>query len=271
MVDKLTSSLKGILVVGNGPSAAAIDFRRLPRNVKFMRMTNFFFEEKYYAGKRVDYYTEYIKRLDNQYFNIRSLAERKEYDIDMQNVYITVMFEANKHFPSVKMATPLIQQNPAVAEFRCFYEYYYGQYLPTGIAAIALAASLGFKQVYLTGFDFFSNDSEHCYKTDPPVFNLAFSELRDTGELYDSATSKENVQQKHPTEMTIQFLELLKKEFSTTQFLSVSESSLITRHVGLAPVMYEDSWYVPEDKPTNYLRDWLPLPDSMPSRKNIKT
>ncbi|MDR0605717.1 MAG: hypothetical protein LBG80_15595 [Bacteroidales bacterium] len=259
-----------ILVVGNGPSAAAIDFRRLPQDVRFMRMTNFFFEEKYYAGKRVDYYTDYIKRLDNQYFNIRNLNERGEYDVNMQNIYITVMFEQNYHFPTVKLATPLIQQNPAIAEFRCFYEYYYGQYIPTGIAAIALAASLGFEQVYLTGFEFLSNPADHYYRINAPVYNSIFSELLNTKKSYDSTSGNEAVPQKHPVEMSIKFLELLKREFLTTRFLSVTESSSITRHVGLAPLIYEYPWYVPEDKPANYLRDWLPLPDSMPSRKVSK-
>ena len=72
--------MKNILVCGNGPSCNSIDFTRVPDDVKIMRMTNFYFEDKYYAGKRVDYYVDYAKRLENQYFNIRMINSRQEYE-----------------------------------------------------------------------------------------------------------------------------------------------------------------------------------------------
>jgi len=138
---------ESVLVCGNGPSCGDIDFTRVPDDAKVMRMTNFYLEDKYYAGKRVDYYVDYAKRLEQQYFNIRIINKKHEYDIDMENLWWTVLFEKNPHFPTIKSCTELIQEQPMIAEFRCFYEYYYGQYLPTGMQAIALAVCLGFSYV----------------------------------------------------------------------------------------------------------------------------
>lgn len=70
---------KSILVCGNGPSCGEIDFTRVPKDAKVMRVTSFFLEDKYYAGRRVDYFVEYAKRLDGQYFNIHTINEKREY------------------------------------------------------------------------------------------------------------------------------------------------------------------------------------------------
>ena len=46
---------KDILVVGNGCSCTEIDYMRLPMAYKVMRFNEFYKEEKYYAGRKVDY------------------------------------------------------------------------------------------------------------------------------------------------------------------------------------------------------------------------
>ena len=55
--------------------------------------------------------------------------------------------------------TQLIQEILLIAEFRCFYEYYYVQYLPTGMQAIALDCCQKFSNLYLAGFDLFSDSN----------------------------------------------------------------------------------------------------------------
>jgi len=192
----MTKTNASILVCGNGPSFTQIDYRRLPQNYRKMRFNHFFLEEKYYIGKEVDYYVCYSKALDSCYFNLRYVHYKNEYEVDMHNgIYATVMFEPNKHFPTVKMATPLIQKNIAVAEFRSFYEYYWRQYLPTGIQGIALAAALGFKNIFLAGFDLFIDSGDFFDKN------------------FDKATSNSSLE-RHPTEMSSKFLELLQKEYN---------------------------------------------------------
>jgi alpha-2,3 sialyltransferase len=268
-----------ILVCGNGPSCREIDFTRIPKNVKVMRMTNFFFEEKYYAGKCVDYYVEYAKRLENQYFNIRTLNEKNEYDIDMENLWWTVLSESNPHFPIIKSCTEFIQKNPMIAEFRCFYEYYYGQYLPTGMQALALAVCLGFKNIYIAGYDLFSNPNHlYAFPVGKRVFetvkNYKHASLYDTASVYDKTSMAastqagyEYLQNTHPTSMQVEFLHLLTKLYPKTHILSVCESSAINEHITLAQRLFEKPWYLPLKKPDDRTTDWYPLPDTMPGKR----
>jgi len=263
-----------ILVCGNGPSCEFIDFTRVPKDSKVMRTTMFYSEEKYNAGKRVDYYVDYAKRLVDQYFNIRTINEKGEYEIDMENTWWTVLLESNPHFPTIRSCTEFIQKTPLIAEFRCFYEYYYGQYLPTGMQALALAVVMGFENIFVAGFDLYSDPN-----------NLhAFPELKDVHErmnsynrtsIYDTTTIisdstehiHEQIMKTHPTSMQIKFINLLSALFPSTKILSVCNSSPINEHILLADAIYETPWYQPLAKPCDRIKDWLPLPESMPSRE----
>jgi alpha-2,3 sialyltransferase len=270
MIEEDGNLYSNIFVVGNGPSVAEIDFRRLPKDIKYFRMTNFFFEDKYYAGKKVDYYIEYVLRLENQYFNLHQLNERGEYLVDKNKIYITVT-GPKEYFPTIIPATPLIQQNKAIAEFRAFYQFYYGQFLSTGITAIALAMVLGFKNIYLAGFDMFSNPVRAHLYDDGKMEKLLRQEIynnkldnnvgggQKTKYNNDSATV-ESILKNHPTDMQIKFLNLLKTEFRDARLYSVCELSPINQYVDLAPVIYDAAWYLPEDKAADATRDWLPLP-----------
>jgi alpha-2,3 sialyltransferase len=191
-------------------------------------------EDKYYAGKKVDYFVCYSLRLDEHYYKSRFLNMFDEYEIDMINgVYATVMFESNKHFPSVKMATPLIQQNIAIAEFRCFNEYYYEQYLPTGMQGIALAAVLGFKNIYLAGFDLFLDASMHPWEEKLSPERLS------------------HLHKRHPQNMQADFLVLLQKQFPNTNFLSVCENSPISQYIKKAPIVCYKPDFILESKGEN--------------------
>lgn len=264
---------ENILVCGNGPSCKEIDFTRVPKDVKIMRVTQFYFEEMYYAGKRVDYYIDYAKKLDESYFNVRTMHSKGEYEFDLENLWFTVLREKNPHFPTIKSCTDFIQETPLIAEFRCFYEYYYGKYLPTGMQAFALAVCLGFKNVYVTGFDLFADkDNMHAYPDGEGVINKIVNSKRDS--VYDSgitASSREGIYEyihkAHPVSMQVDFIHLLERLFPQTKIASVSASSAINEHIPLAPKLTETPWYTPEAKPEDRTKDWYPLPDTMPGRR----
>jgi hypothetical protein len=78
----------------------------------------------------------------------------------------------------------------------------------------------------------------------------------------------EHIHKTHPTSLQIQFVELLVKLFPNTKILSVCESSAINEHVPTAEKLFATPWYSHKDKPNDRTTDWLPLPESMPSRKN---
>ena len=231
---------KNILVVGNGHSFTEIDYSRLPEEFKVMRFNDFYKEDKYYVGRRVDYCLCYSQKLDTKYYCWRVVNMSGEYEIDMLNgIYAAVLFEPDKHFPSVKLLSPLIQQNIAIAEFRCFYEYYHELYLPTGIQGIALAAILGFDNVFLAGFDLAINPNAlHPWENEDEISRDKLSHFRN----------------RHPVDIQVEFLALLKGQFQNTRFLSVCENSQINQYIEKAPVIRDDLEFTIEPKPENRTR-----------------
>ncbi|MDR0485123.1 MAG: hypothetical protein LBH29_00170, partial [Elusimicrobiota bacterium] len=206
---------KQILIAGNGTSNTSVDFRRVPKGIEVFRVTAFFLEDKYYLGKNVDYFLDYYLNLDYVYLTLHHLNKRNEYKINKNNIYVTVTETANEHFPTVIPATPILHKNKAIAEFRRFYEYYYGHYLSTGITAIGLAASLGFEEIYLTGFDFYTNKGQ-LYPYIPLTPNsceLENTKTTDGGGIYRTIKYKgesnaDAAVRNHPTQMQIDFIEL---------------------------------------------------------------
>lgn len=260
-----------ILVVGNGPSCAEIDFSSVPKNAKIMRVSGFFREEKYYVGKSVDYYVDYFRRIDDVYFTIRTLKDNGEYDINLQEIWMTVMDSPNPFFPAVKDCTGFIQQNKLIAEFRNFYMYYYGQYVPTGLQALALAFCLGYETIYAAGFDLLSDKHNmHPFPVDVNdiirVENIKSISEYEThvGNDFTEEKRYEKVMKNHPVDMQVRFIQLLKELFPKTQLLSVTDNSPINELIGKAPKLYDDKWYVPQQKPATRIKAFLPLPDTMP-------
>jgi hypothetical protein len=168
---------------------------------------------------------------------------------------------------------------PLIAEFRCFYEYYYGKYLPTGIQALALAVCLGYENVYLAGFDLFSDMNDmHSYvdgrKSIETMRGYKKTSVYDsgadaTGGELSAKEAFEYIHRTHPESMQINFLQLLEKLYPNMRLISVCEKSAINEYIDIAPMYTQTPWYVPTKKSANRTRDWYPLPESMPSKKVI--
>lgn len=44
--------MKNVIIAGNGPSLKEIDYSRLPNDFDVFRCNQFYFEDKYYLGKK---------------------------------------------------------------------------------------------------------------------------------------------------------------------------------------------------------------------------
>ncbi|EJB0361689.1 alpha-2,3 sialyltransferase, partial [Campylobacter jejuni] len=44
--------MKKVIIAGNGPSLKKIDYSRLPNDFDVFRCNQFYFEDKYYLGKK---------------------------------------------------------------------------------------------------------------------------------------------------------------------------------------------------------------------------
>jgi len=241
---------KKIIICGCGPSITRIDYRRFPKDAAVFRMNNFFFEDKYYAGRKVDYYYTDFGFLRNQFFNLYNLNENKEYDID------TIYSNQNpkRVMPTVEDIDTVIFQNKNFSEYICFYDRYYKYWLSGGIRAVFAAVMLGYDEIYMVGFDFYSNENYPWKNVDHPV--LMKYTPRDSDD-----NIKNVINRYHPTEVQIKALELVKNT-TKAKLYSICENTPLNNYVEMAPIINDtDDNYIVEEKKESYTKDWLNLPE----------
>ena len=147
---------KPIVVAGNGPSLANIDYRRLPAEFDVFRCNQFYFEEKYYLGRHITgvFFPHWM--MPRQYYHIRTLEERGEYTFD-DMFYFSQRPDPEAEFdwPRVKSALPYLMAVPEFYELSRFLAVYYTKIVTSGFNMIFVALAMGYKEIYLTGLDLY--------------------------------------------------------------------------------------------------------------------
>lgn len=161
---------KPIIIAGNGPSLAQIDYSRLPQDFDVFRCNQFYFEPKYFLGKKIKgvFYNPYV--LKEQFFTLHHLKERGEYEVE--DVYCNITMgvwdrqwsngraknleqELKYDFPSVINIYPFLEQMSEFNALHKFYALYYEKRFTSGIVMLIVALAQGYKEIYLTGIDFY--------------------------------------------------------------------------------------------------------------------
>lgn len=239
---------KKILIVGNGPSITRIDYRRLPDDIAIFRMNNFFFEDKYYLGKKVDYYYTDYGFLKNQFFNIYNLNERKEYTINT----ILSNGKAKTEYPTTTDITALVNNNQRFREFIFYYNKYYQQWVSGGILSLFAVTELGYNELYMVGFDFYSNENYPWKNAEHPIFQKYVP--RDSDQ-----NIKTVIERYHPLEIQLKALDLL-KQIGGIKLYSICENTKLNDYIDLAPIINPNKQYLIQNKDSNAMHDWLELP-----------
>lgn len=75
--------MKKVIIAGNGPSLKEIDYSRLPNDFDVFRCNQFYFEDKYYLGKKCKavFYNTYF--FFEQYYTLKHLIQNQEYETEL--------------------------------------------------------------------------------------------------------------------------------------------------------------------------------------------
>ncbi len=155
---------KPIVIAGNGPSLAQIDYRRLPADFDAFRCNQFYFEDKYFLGKKVTGAFMRLHNIKHQFFNLKTLEHRGEYQIE--NIYaICPTLNEEKHYigedyPEIISCYPYIKAMPEFDKLHQFYWLYYELTFTSTIWMLIIALAQGYKEIYLTGLDFYSGGGQ---------------------------------------------------------------------------------------------------------------
>ncbi len=265
------NSNKYAIVAGNGPSLAEIDYTRLPppprscdtNNYDVFRCNQFYFEDKYYLGKNIKAATFATQTLAEQLYTTFHLNSNNEYNIE--SVFLPsshVLPKAKKEF-ELEVLTKIFNHDSFIHRMyggkyshniEAFLEYlkiqamFFGKHPTSTILLCGIAVSMGYKEIYLAGIDFYEGKA---YAFDTLQKNL----LKLIPKFKQAVADEFNPNRKpsyHSKEADLDALAFLSKHYGI-KFYSLCPNSPLTRYFPLAPIT--NNTFIPEEKPQNYTKD----------------
>ncbi|EAJ8916637.1 TPA: alpha-2,3 sialyltransferase [Campylobacter jejuni] len=246
------------VICGNGPSLKKINYKRLPKEFDVFRCNQFYFEDRYFVGRNVKYafFNSFV--FFEQYYTTKQLIQNKEYNIEniicsTFNLPLIDNESFIKLFPSCFCDALLGHEVLSkINDFLAFVKYneiYENKRITSGIYMCAAAVALGYKNIYLTGIDFY-DDKNNMYAFESKQHNLL--------SLLPNFKNKDSVYETHSKDFDLETLIFLKEKYNVN-FYALNENSPISKYIDLAPI--ENSNFILKDKPSNYINDIL-IPNS---------
>lgn len=150
-----------VVIGGSGPSLLHTDLRRIPRDVRIVRVNNFFLEPIYHLGRSVDcvYFSADRRALRFYVATLRRLSKSGDYDIHSTASAhpIAARLAAPAPFTPIKIEDTQIRSVVATARRQS------GILPTTGIIAVIAEVERGASSVILTGLDFYADAERYSY------------------------------------------------------------------------------------------------------------
>ncbi|WP_171994103.1 alpha-2,3-sialyltransferase [Campylobacter mucosalis] len=257
------------LISGNGPSLKNIDYSLLPDSYDIFRCNQFYFEDRYFLGKRCDFAFLNSGVALEQYLTFKTLEEKDEYiikNIVLSNLCLS-KFEVEElknikkiFFPDVEDGYETYSKLKDFDTFVKFNETYKNNRITSGIYMCAYAIAKGYKNIYLTGIDFYSKEVDY-YAFDTKKKNLTTIINNFKTDHYKFSYHKEY--------FDVEALIFLKNNYDVN-FICISPNSLLDKHlrdknIHTEPKKNEECKFTPSNKPKNYTNDII-----MPSQEARK-
>ncbi|RDU71417.1 alpha-2,3-sialyltransferase [Helicobacter brantae] len=256
--------MKPIIIAGNGPSLAQIDYSRLPKDFDVFRCNQFYFEPQYFLGKKIKgvFFNPFV--LKEQFFTLHHLKERGEYEVE--DVYCNITMglwdrqwsngkpknleqELRYDFPSVKNTYPFLEQMSEFNALHKFYALYYEKRFTAGIIMLIVALAQGYKEIYLTGIDF--------YEAGGLSYAFDMGGKSNLAEKMPTFTQEDFRDEVHEKNVDIEALKLA-LSLQDIKLYSLAPQSTMSEIVPLAPIQGTDFELLA--KPKDYICDFVPLP-----------
>ncbi|EAJ4910618.1 alpha-2,3-sialyltransferase, partial [Campylobacter jejuni] len=163
----VSKNMQNIIIAGNGPSLKNINYKRLPREYDVFRCNQFYFEDKYYLGKKIKAVFFNPGVFLQQYHTAKQLILKNEYEI--KNIFCSTFnlpfIESNdflhqfyNFFPDAKLGYEVIENLKEFYAYIKYNEIYFNKRITSGVYMCAIAIALGYKTIYLCGIDFYEGD-----------------------------------------------------------------------------------------------------------------
>lgn len=229
--------MKPIVIAGNGPSLAEINYRRLPKSFDTFRVNQFFFEEKYYLGRDVTYYLGSADYIDILFYSLYTAVLNGEYCLGACYSGLYADDPRMARHPNFKPGYSVVQENPVFRNFLCYYELYYKKWLNSGTLAIFLAIQQGYKEIYIAGIDLYQNGRHYAFDYSlKPVYQEIIKE--NPPESVADYHGKGASQAVHSIDMEKNALQLI-ASLEGVSLYSVCDAGSVNEIIPLAPFLDE--------------------------------
>ncbi|HED6756952.1 TPA: alpha-2,3 sialyltransferase [Campylobacter coli] len=241
-----------VIIAGNGPSLKEIDYSKLPDDFDVFRCNQFYFEDKYYLGKKCKAVFYNPSLFFEQYYTLKHLIANQEYETELiicSNFNQAHLESENfrksfyDYFPDAYLGYDFFKQLKEFDAYFKFHEIYLNQRITSGIYMCAVAIALGYKEIYLTGIDFYQNGSSYAFDTKQEnLLKLAPNFKNDNSQYIG-----------HNKNTDIKALEFLEKTYKINLYC-LSPNSSLANFIEIAPNL--NSRFIAQEK-NNYTKDIL--------------
>ncbi|EAI4685171.1 TPA: alpha-2,3 sialyltransferase [Campylobacter coli] len=241
-----------VIIAGNGPSLKEIDYLKLPDDFDVFRCNQFYFEDKYYLGKKCKAVFYNPSLFFEQYYTLKHLIANQEYETELiicSNFNQAHLESENfrksfyDYFPDAYLGCDFFKQLKEFDAYFKFHEIYLNQRITSGIYMCAVAIALGYKEIYLTGIDFYQNGSSYAFDTKQEnLLKLAPNFKNDNSQYIG-----------HNKNTDIKALEFLEKTYKINLYC-LSPNSSLANFIEIAPNL--NSRFIAQEK-NNYTKDIL--------------
>lgn len=251
-------SSHNVLICGNGPSLKEIDYLRLPVDYDVFRCNQFYFEDSYFAGKKVKaaFFTPSI--LFYQYLTCRELKKRDEYHIEyiIASSFNNELFDKKDEFILQQLIDVIdgyhefLVKTPELDSMLRVAWLYDNQRITSGVYMIISAVMAGYQNIYVAGLDF--------YRGKGYAFEAAKPNMLTISPIF--ASPNYGVSDFHSEHFDLAIIDFLIQQYDVNIY-SVCPSSFLSEQIGLAEQQTLSSILNTENKSVQALKDIvLPTP-----------
>ncbi|GJJ80459.1 alpha-2,3-sialyltransferase [Pasteurella canis] len=248
------NNVESVVIAGNGKSLSKIEYSVLPERYDVFRCNQFYFEDKYYLGKNIKAVFFTIGVILEQYYTLYHLVQNEEYMYE--NIILSSFntnefeFSENKKLMNVFIGVTngyeeYLSKLEKFDKYLRFREIFEGKRITSGVYMAAVAVAAGYKDIYLVGIDFYTEE-QTSYAFEHKKNNIL--------KLIPSFNNSISQAGFHNENTDIEALLFLKETYDVN-FYSISSHSPMSKYFPL-PDFKNDVCYVP-DKKINYIDDIL--------------
>lgn len=238
----------------------------MPKDFDVFRCNQFYLEDQYYLGRKIKGVFFNPTVFKQQYFTLHHLQERGEYEVE--DLYCNWHFKLdptnkgdriedaklddfNRRFPHVRNAYHYLEKLPQFLGKDRFFRFFYRQWATSGIVMLITAIAQGYKEIYLTGIDFYTGGGTDY------AFDVKNKKIRDLVPNF----KKENFSPRvHSQEIDQAFIRMALK-MEGLNIYAISPDSPLCEILPLAPIQKEQNRLKVLPKPEGYICDLVDLPE----------